>query len=52
MFTYSESFGPVEGTTIPYNINVPAGRKIRFNVRDSINPGYGGSAFTDAIDIG
>jgi hypothetical protein len=52
MLMDSERLGPVEATTIPYNVNVPAGRKIRFNVRDSVNPGFDGSAFTDAIDIG
>jgi hypothetical protein len=52
MLMHSERLGPVDGTAIPYNVNVPSGRKIRFNVRDSINPGFDGSAFTDAIDIG
>jgi len=44
--------GPVDKTSTSYNVNVPAGKKIRFNVRDSVNPGFDGSAFTDVIEIG
>ena len=42
----------MDGTSVSYNVNVPTGKKIRFSVRDGVNPGYDGSAFTDAIDIG
>lgn len=52
LLTFSEVLGPVTENTTPYNINVPAGKKIRFNVRDSVNPGFDGSAFTDVIEIG
>ena len=52
MLTCSQRLGPVDAPTVPYSVNVPAGKKIRFNVRDSVNPGFEGSAFTDALDIG
>jgi len=44
--------GPVNANTTPYNVNVPAGKKIRFNVRDSVNPAFDGSAFTEVSEIG
>jgi hypothetical protein len=47
----SERLGPADGTSIPYNVNVPAGKKIRINVRDSVDPGFDGSAFTDVLTI-
>jgi len=52
LLTYSEVLGPVDGNTTPYDVDVPAGKKIRFNVRDSVNPGFDGSAFTDVVEIG
>jgi len=52
MLTCSQRLGPVDAATIAYSVNVLAGKKIRFNVRDSVNPGFEGSAFTDALDIG
>ena len=52
LLTYSEVLGPVDGNTTPYDVDVPAGKKIRFNVRDSVNPGFDGSAFTEVIEIG
>lgn len=48
----SDTIGPIDRTSTSYLVNVPSGQKIRFNVRDSANSAYEGSAFTDAIDIG
>jgi hypothetical protein len=47
----SERLGPTNEEQIEYSVKVTAGRKIRFNVRDSVNPGYEGTAFTDVITI-
>lgn len=47
----SERLGPSNEKQIEYSVKVTAGKKIRFNVRDSINPGYEGTAFTDLISI-
>jgi hypothetical protein len=47
----SERLGPTNEAQIEYSVKVTAGKKIRFNVRDSVNPGYEGSAFTDDIAI-
>ena len=47
----SERLGPTNEAQIEYSVTVTAGKKIRFNVRDSVNPGYEGSAFTDVIAI-
>jgi hypothetical protein len=49
--TDSERLGPTNEEQIVYSVKVTAGRKIRFNVRDSLNPGYKGTAFTDVITI-
>jgi hypothetical protein len=40
MLTRSQRLGPVNGNTVPYTANVPAGKKLD------------GSALTDAIEIG
>jgi hypothetical protein len=50
--TSSQRLGPADGTYIAYDVNVPAGKKIRINVRDSVNPGFDGSALTDVLTIG
>jgi len=47
----SERLGPTDQEQIEYSVQVTAGRKIRSNVRDSVNPGYEGTAFTDVITI-
>jgi hypothetical protein len=47
----SERLGPTNEEQIEYSVKVTAGKKIRFNVRDSVNPGYEGTAFTDVITI-
>jgi len=47
----SERLGPTNQEHIEYSVQVTAGRKIRFNVRDSVNTGYEGTAFTDVITI-
>jgi len=47
----SERLGPTNQEQIEYSVKVTAGKKIRFNVRDSVNPGYEGTAFTDVITI-
>ena len=49
--TNSERLGPTNEEQIEYSVKVTAGRKIRFNVRDGINPGYEGTAFSDVITI-
>ena len=47
----SERLGPSNEEQIEYSVRVTSGKKIRFNVRDSIDPGYEGTAFTDVISI-
>lgn len=47
----SERLGPTNEEHIEYSVKVTAGKKIRFNVRDSINPGYEGTAFSEVITI-
>jgi hypothetical protein len=47
----SERLGPTNEEQIEYSVKVTAGKKIRFNVRDSINPGYEGTAFSEVITI-
>jgi hypothetical protein len=47
----SEQLGPTNEEQIEYSVIVTAGKKIRFNVRDSVNLGYEGTAFTDVITI-
>jgi hypothetical protein len=49
--TDSERLGPTNEEQTEYSVKVTAGKKIRFNVRDSVNPGYEGTAFTDVITI-
>jgi hypothetical protein len=49
--TDSERLGPTNQEQIECSVKVTAGKKIRFNVRDSVNPGYEGTAFTDVITI-
>jgi hypothetical protein len=49
--TDSERLGPTNEKEIEYSVKVTAGKKIRFNVRDSVNPGYEGTAFSDVITI-
>jgi hypothetical protein len=49
--THSERLGPTNEEQIEYSVRVTAGKKIRFNVRDRVNPGYEGTAFTDVTTI-
>jgi hypothetical protein len=47
----SERLGPSNEAQIKYSVRATAGKQIRFNVRDSVNPSCEGSAFTDVIAI-
>jgi hypothetical protein len=48
----SERLGPIEGNTVIYSAQIPAGERVRITVRDNANRSFDGSAFTDLILIG
>lgn len=52
LISKSEYIGPINTTSTPYVVNVPAGTELRVNVRDVYNRVFVETAFTNPIEVG